>query len=340
MRTRCVCIMLYLLLWGCNSGDKPDLIILKNAQIEVGVLPEIGGRVVLLRKPGCGNILKTDEKQWIDPESQRPEISAFSDFKAFNGHIVWIGPQADWWINQDINTDRRDKKADWPPDPYLIFADYKIISQTSDHLKMAGPASPVSGVRLTKEVSITPEGLVIFNATAENIRNEPVRIDLWMNTRLDGFARGYVPVDGDGNAEFIHQDTETGRATDYRINQGYFYFDPQKPAGEARPQVQEVHLYPSMGYLAGFSAGQLLLIRFDKIRQSLIHPKHGLVELYNYIDAAGSDNLLELEVHSAYQELLPGESMTWSESWQVIPYNGKSDPEAQITFLKNQVGQR
>ena len=78
------------------------MIILSNDQVEVGVLPEVGGRVVLLRKPGLQNILKSDERLWVDAEKHKPEISAFSDFKAFNGHIVWLGPQSEWWIHQDI----------------------------------------------------------------------------------------------------------------------------------------------------------------------------------------------------------------------------------------------
>lgn len=107
-----------------NGGEK--LIVLKNSNIEVGIIPDLGGRVVMLRKPGMNNIFESDTVFWNDP-AVRPEISAFGDFKAFNGHIVWLGPQTEWWLKQDINTERRDMKAVWPPDPYLTYGNYQII---------------------------------------------------------------------------------------------------------------------------------------------------------------------------------------------------------------------
>ena len=320
---------------GYAENDQADLIRLKNDSIEVGILAKVGGRVVLLRKPGLENVLKADESLWVNPEKQKPEVSAFGDFKAFNGHIVWVGPQSDWWINQDLNPERRDSKADWPPDPFLIFGDYEIIKMADDYVKMAGPASPVSGVRLIKEISLSPDGIVNFSVTAENIRSVPISLDLWMNTRLDGFARGYVPVEGAGNAKFIYTDSESREATAFKIDQGFFYFNPHAADPQPDEQVQEVHLDPAAGFIAGFSAAQMLIIRFEKLDRNLIHPNHGQVELYNYINAAGHENLLELEVHSAYRELLPGETISYAESWQVFSYAGKLDPEDQIRFLKN-----
>jgi hypothetical protein len=197
MKNLISCLLLISYMFNCNAkqnngGEK--LILLKNSQIEIGIIPDLGGRIVLLRRPGMKNILKSDPTQWNDPLA-RPEISAFSDFKAFNGHIVWLSPQSEWWIKQDINSKRRYSKTVWPPDSYLIYGDYKITSQTDTSITIISPESPFSGVQLTKKVSFNSEGVVKFEAAAKNIREEPVSWGLWLNTRFDGFARCYVPAD-------------------------------------------------------------------------------------------------------------------------------------------------
>ncbi len=124
---------------------------LNNKNIEVGILTEAGGRIVILRKPGFKNILKSDSSLWIDPEKHINKISAFSDFIAFNGHITWVGPQSEWWTHQNLNIERNKLKADWPPDPYLIYGSNEIISRSDTSIIMVGLKSPVSGLRIFKK---------------------------------------------------------------------------------------------------------------------------------------------------------------------------------------------
>lgn len=306
---------------------------LRNDRIEVGILPEVGGRVVLLRKPGLKNVLKSNERLWYDPEEHKPDISAFTEFKSFYGHIVWVGPQSEWWLHQDINETRRITKAVWPPDPYLIYGKFEIINRSDSYIKMVGPESPISGVRLYKEISIDTSGLVTFTAVAENIREESVSWDLWMNTRFDGDARGYIPIEGSGVPELVIREDETREITPYSVEDGYFTFRPSLPEKPGREQVQEAHLYPSDGLMAGFSEQQMLLIRFEKLDKHLIHPEHGLVESYSYVNENGDDRLLELELHGAYCTLAPGETMSLTETWELLPYDGDDNPQDHIKFL-------
>ncbi len=279
--------ILFFLLFVLSSVDytqkSNSLIILRNKNIEVRILSEVGGRIVLLRKPGFKNILKSDEKLWQNPEKQKPKISAFSDFKAFNGHITWVGPQSEWWTHQTLNMKRKKEKADWPPDPYLIYGKNKILSKSDSSVKMLGPVSPISGVRIYKEILIQSSGVVTITSTAENIKKENVSLDLWMLTRLDGFAKTYVSIEKNGILKFVYSENKSRETTPHKIIEGYFTFNPSSPAGEKTEQVQEVHLYPEKNFIAGFSEGQMLLIRYNKLNKNLVHPHHGLVELYNNI---------------------------------------------------------
>ncbi|MBA7654893.1 hypothetical protein ES703_62786 [subsurface metagenome] len=319
----------------CENFRSSDLILLSNDRVEVGILPEAGGRVVLLRIHGLKNVLKSDERLWHDPEKHKPEVSAFSDFKPFYGHIVWVGPQSEWWQHQDMNEIRRKTKAVWPPDPYLIYGKFEVIQRNERYIKMHGPASPVSGVRLLKEVSIDNSGRVTLTATAENIREENVSWDLWMNTRFDGYARGYIPVEENGNLELVLGENETREITPYSFENGYFTYRSSVPAKPRGEQVQEAHLYPSEGFVAVFSERQVILIRFEKLDRSLIHPQHGLVESYSYVNENGDDRLLEMEIHGAYRTLAPGDTMSLTETWELLPYDGNDDLQEHIKYLQN-----
>ena len=315
-----------------NGEDK--LILLKNSQIEIGIVPDLGGRIVLVRKPGKKNILKSDPMQWNDLLA-RPEISAFSDFKAFNGHIVWLSPQGEWWMKQDINALRRDNKAIWPPDPYLIYGDYKIAEQTDTSITMIGPESPVSGVHLTKKVSFNSEGAVKFEATAKNIREEPVSWGLWLNTRLDGFARCYVPADKSDLLKLAVETDRNNKPLPYEFINGYFTFTPPASKDSSIKYVQKVFISPSETFMVGFSEGQAIKISFEYVPLEQIHPDQAPVEIYNTV--SNEESLLEMEIHGPYLTLQPGESIHLTETWQLFKYDGENLPDSHVAFINEQL---
>jgi len=293
--------LLQSIVWICfcfnfvTGAEKPDsnLVWLINSKIEVGILPQVGGRLVVLRKPGGANLLKADSTQWQPPW---PTVSAQSKFIPYNGHIVWLGPQKEWWSRQTLNPQRKKQRANWPPDPYLIYGDYQACLQNPNAITLASPVSPVSGVKLIKTIAIKAGGIVEFDVSAIGTRDSVLFWDIWMNTRMAGFDRAYVPVDPDEPPDFMITESEAVEPTPYRFIRDYFTFLPSFP--EKEEQVQEVHLNPAAPFLAGVHDKEILLIQFDRIAQRLVSPGHTQVELYNRITA--EDQLLELEVHGQY----------------------------------------
>lgn len=313
----CICICV-INLYAAKSLDS-NLVWLVNDKIEVGILPEVGGRIVVLRKPGGMNMLKSEALQWQPPW---PEISLQAGFIPYNGHIVWLGPQQKWWARQDLNDQRKNRQADWPPDPYLIYGHYKITKSDSNSLEMTGPVSPVSGVKLIKRVTISETGDVIFHASAVGTRETSVAWDLWMNTRMDGFNKAYVPVTGRENLYFRYTETDRLEPTPFEIIGGYFTFLPSMPIkGE---QVQEVHIHPSTPLIAGVKNGNMLLIQFELIEKNTCSPGHSQVEIYNSVAPAG--NLLELEVHGQYAEISYRDTLSMEIKWTIL-HCGKTETE-------------
>jgi len=117
------------------------MIWISNGDVKAGILPDVGGRVVYLSLKGKENILTSDSTLWNESSAARPEIASTTPFKAYNGHIVWLGPQAGWWTQQNEDTAKRNRADVWPPDPYLIYGGYTVLSQSDSSLVMQGPES-------------------------------------------------------------------------------------------------------------------------------------------------------------------------------------------------------
>ncbi len=303
---------------GEKMNPEKNLLWLKNDRVEVGILPEVGGRIVILRQPGGINLLKANPLQWEKSEQQKPEILPDASFVPFNGHIVWLGPQQAWWQHQQLNQERRERKAVWPPDPYLIYGKYNLREESENYVKLIGPKSLVSGVQLIKEIWIKADGSVEFSATAVGLRDNPVTWDIWMNTRMEGFDRAYVPVTDTTIIELMKKSTEIIETTPFEISDGYFTYQPSIP--EKTEQVQEAHIEPHKNFIIGQKDNNLLVISFEIV--SGVSPGHSQVEIYNSITR--ESDLLELEVHGAYKSIEKDSCLTMQIQFNIDSLRNQS----------------
>ncbi len=311
---------------------------LKNDQLILSFLSQPGGRIVYLSTSDSKeNILKSNPDLWHEPDSLRANKN-FDGWKEYNGHIVWLGPQSEWWIHQDLNSRRKKEKAPWPPDPYLIYGDYKIDSLSDSFVKMTSPESPYTGIQLQKTIELASENKIKFTVKGTNTRDTAISWDLWLNTRFNGYHNVYVPCSSkDGVQKMDTQVTPEKNKLEYKIVDGFFTLINQAPDKGKNARTGKAFLYPDTGLIAGFTDKHLLIIRFEKHKAEAIHPEQGLVELYNNLTPDTANALLELEYHAPYKTLQPDESMQARETWEVYKYNGKKTVEEQINFLKTRL---
>jgi len=206
---------------NCNSMkniQKPqkNLVLLRNNNIELGVSLALGGNVMILKLHNHNSIIKSDTITVPVTLSNDPLENAKLDFIEYNGQTVWIGPQSEWWTQQDLHKERKDSKAVWPPDPYIMYGKYKIISQTDTSLIIEGPVSPISGLQMTKEITLIGNK-VRFKIVAQNKSNRNVSWDLWFNMRLNGMARAYIPVNKESITSIKPRIDKTSDSVDYKI---------------------------------------------------------------------------------------------------------------------------
>ena len=344
--TRNICLRLLILALpllgtGCatTGGElraEKHLAVLQNSRIVVGVLPQVGGLVVVLRQPKGGNVLKAVPELWDEPPEKRIVPSPFYEWKAYYGETVWLGPQSEWWTHQDLNKERRDSKAGFPPDPYLAIAPYRVAERRGDYIKMIGPDSPISGVRLEKEIRINQDGTVRFKAKAVNVTDKPLAWDLWFNMRLDGFGRAYAPVDDKGLLRLAGAEKDFASPMPHEIADGFFTFVPKEPPREKQCLVRKAFIHPRRGLIVGFAGNQAVAIRFDATSREAMHPEQTNVEIYNNVPHKRADALLELEHHAALRTLQPGESMEAEETWTVMDYSGANTSVDHVRFIEKQ----
>ena len=312
------------------------LIKITDGNIEAGVIPDLGGMVALLRIIGKPNILKADETLWDKPPVIRRSFGPDTPWEEYNGHIVWLGPQSEWWAHQTKCPEKQWEQAVWPPDPYINNGYYEVTEQSGSHVVMVGPESEFSGVQLKKTVSIK-NGKVHFHVSARNIRVVPVSWDLWLNTRVDGYARCYAPVSSFDKVRIDGEVTDTRDVSVFAHTGGYCTINPRKPSKSKNDRAAKAFIPASKGFMAAFASSQALIIKFKAHPQKLIHPEHALVEFYNYTSHNKDDALTELEYHAPYITLAPGESMEASQTWELHPFKGKPTHEKCIEFLQEYV---
>lgn len=308
------------------------MLYIENGGTKVGVLPEVGGRVVLLSRNGAPNIFKSDRKLWDEPQRIVPAPDQL-EFRAYNGQEVWVGPQSQWWKHQDLNEAQKQSTLFWPPDPYISYGAYTVERHISCEVVMQGPDSPITGLRFRKRINITADGIVHYNVEATNIRKEPVKWDLWLLARTSGNNPTFVPVSTPFDVrvgEPTHPEYE-GPAP-YLVKDGYFTFTPERRDFSYEACTAKAFVTPSQPFIATLSGRDLLLIRFEHHSQSEIHPEHTEVELYNYA-SADDGVLMEMEYHAPCRTLQPGETMNTSQTWEIRPFSGYISRESIISYL-------
>ncbi|MBP5456741.1 MAG: DUF4380 domain-containing protein [Paludibacteraceae bacterium] len=303
-------------------------------KISLVLLPDVGGRIVSLQYDGSENLLESDPSQW--DEEKRPTATPDNlDFKAYNGHEVWIGPQSQWWKHQDLNPEKKESDLFWPPDPYISSGNFQAQRIGENQIVLTGPESPISGIRFTKTITITEQNEVVIEAKATNIRPEPIAWDLWMVTRVNGHNLNFVPAEAN-NVE-VSEPTHPyqGPAT-YKIENGYFSFTPLKKDKEHEECTAKAFITPSRPFMASLSGKNLLTIEFAHHEPSRIHPEQREVEVYSFATDHKESSLLEMEYHAPYETIPPGGSIETSEIWRIHTFE-KEIAEAEVVAYLDKI---
>jgi hypothetical protein len=281
----------------------------------------VGGTLVSASLTGHENILNSDSTQWNEPQENRPTMDPAQPFKAYNGMIVWLSPQSEWWVKQDTYPELKKKRSQWPPDPYLTIAPYKITNQTANEITLQSPESPNTHVQFTKTFKI--EGNKVFiTASARNCSKDTVSWGLWFNTRMNGWDKVFVPADSTNLIKTQYMTYPDIHQPALKYTDGCFTYEAIAPkAGQAAYKSKSFFSVENP-VIIGYKASQYLIIRSEKIDPARVHPEQGRIEIYVENSIGKVNDLQELEMHFAYEKIAPGASIVASQNWEIIPASG------------------
>ncbi len=287
---------------------------ISNADVRVGIIPEIGGTIVFLSHNDSPNLIKSNPELW--DISLKPFVTEHTDFIPYCGHTIWLGPQKEWWLHQNVIAERLKSAADWPPDPFLYIADYKVLHKTDSAIHIQSFHSPISGVTIEKEIAVNPDGSVYIQATVKNTGDKPCAWDIWHNTRFDGMCKMSVHAAKE-NIHVVPVLNENSTEMPFSISNDNFSYSPQKPPSNFKERSSKTFIYPETPEISIETNGKIVQILFEKHKKEEIHPEQGLVEVYNHTEHCDGNDLLEVEYHSPYKQLAVGEEMSSWEVWKI-----------------------
>ena len=210
------------------------------------------------------------------------------------GSTFWTSPQKEW---------------NWPPVkefdkmPYMVEQEVGTLSMTSE-------VSERLKCRVGKTFTADEkDGAIVVTYTITNEGSEPRKVAPWEITRVEnegGVIFFDAPVEGIWPAGLMNFKAQYGLAW-YQTDQ--------------RNENRKVNA-DGKGWLAYCSRGLLLVKRFDDLTPEQPAPDEAEVQVYVNRGKAH----IELESQGAYQLLQPGESLTWTVRWYLVPVEGEAVP--------------
>jgi hypothetical protein len=312
-------------------GQDNPVRFLGNENIVVGILPEIGGRIVYFGTKNGVNILKAVPALWNDSGAEKPGINEVSDYKAYHGHIIWPSPMSEWWSKQTVYPEKRKDKSRWPPDPYIIYGEYTVITEDAKSITWQSPPSPISGIQITQRMDLQEDNRMIYQVQFTNVTDSAIHWGIWFNTRLDGRAHCFVKAASE-NSLYIKKND--GNIVPWEFAGGYFTFLPEKVTDTSEKIYAKACIDAESNMIAAFAENQLIVIETPQIDRLKVHSDHRFVEIYNQLMPNPADDLLELEFHTEYTKIEPGASITAFQIWRAYDTSGIHKREDQISFLE------
>jgi hypothetical protein len=228
------------------------------------------------------------------------EVLSQSRWPESFGSTFWTSPQKEW---------------NWPPVPEFDKMAYTVKEQTDDRLIISSPVSERLDMSVGKDFQKgNADGVFTVTYTIKNEGNEPRRVAPWEITRVtngDGLIFFEALVDSIWPAGLMSFETAHGAAW-YKTDEA--------------PQNRKVNADGS-GWLAYCANGLLLVKKFQDLKQG--EPAPGEAEIQVYVNRGKT--YIELESQGSYTLLQPGEQLSWTVNWHLLPAATATQPSASLT---------
>ena len=227
-----------------------------------------------------------------------PEIDSIN-----YGSTLWLSPQKLWY---------------WPPPVALDRSQYQVLG-SGDTLCMQSQVDEKFGVSFRKEMIPTAQDTsILINYTIQNNTQGLQNYAIWEVTRMLKDSKVYFSLEEDTTLRSIRE--PFWQTNDARIEV---------------PVTSEDTLNNKMyangkGWLIYHKDSLALIKTFPDLNSQQMPPSHNEVEVY-----IAKTPYQEVEQHSAYVQLLPGEEYLWQVRWYPRKVSNDNELQRWIQQLEN-----
>ena len=213
------------------------------------------------------------------------------------GSTFWTSPQKEW---------------NWPPVQEYDKRAYTVEEKGSS-LVMTSEVSSRLGFRIRKEFTTDKKrNAIVVTYSIINEGKEARKVAPWEITRVpnSGMIFFDAPVDGITPAGLM--------PFEQQFNAAWYHTDTAN-------QNRKVNA-DGKGWLAYVNDGLLLVKKFQDLKVGEPAPDEAEIQVYVNM----GKTYIELESQGAYTLLQPGESLSWTVKWYLLPYQGDATPSKKL----------
>ena len=218
---------------------------------------------------------------------QEQEVLSQSRFPESFGSTFWTSPQKEW---------------NWPPVAEFDKQLYEVVQCADGRLTISSPVSERLGMSVGKDFAIDASNhAFVITYSIRNEGTEARSVAPWEITRVTntGGLIFFAPTDSIWPAGLM----------DFQLSDGAAWYETDEA-----PRNRKVNADGS-GWLAYCADGLLLVKKFQDLQPE--QPAPGEAEVQVYVNRGKT--YIELESQGAYTLLQPGESLSWTVRWYLLP---------------------
>jgi hypothetical protein len=227
------------------------------------------------------------------------EVISQSRWPESFGSTFWTSPQKEW---------------NWPPVPEFDKQPYTVEKNDKGHLVITSPVSQRLGLSVGKDFQTdAADGAFVITYSIKNEGSEPRRVAPWEITRVpngDGLIFFEAPVDSIWPAGLMT----------FKAAYGAAWYTTDEASENRKVNAD------GSGWLAWCADGMLLVKKFQDLQAGEAAP--GEAEVQVYVNRGKS--YIELESQGAYKQLQPGECLTWTVRWYLLPVTDSLQPSESL----------
>jgi hypothetical protein len=286
-------------------GNDFERVVLENGFLALEFMPSLSGRVTDLRVGKSGGLIAFEPPivPWRRPPVPEQDPSG--------GGTLWLAPQKAWWRHQRVDADRRRRLPPWPPDPYGERADFSVYRPDPASLVLAGPASPVSGVKLVKSIGLPKLDVIDWKWSAQN-KTWGIRTwGLWPNFRVNQKTEFWVWNPANSQPQWSGREACSREAL--RQQGQWLVID-----GSRTSQSGKISLSDWSGLAVLFLGDVAYRVETDRVSASAVAPGHYPLEIFLNAEIGKlRRRCTEFETHGPRRVLLPGATTSFRQEWLV-----------------------